>query len=203
MTNNDKVRETVPTAQPAESKAEYIERLVNEAKLWSRFAEEHSNLTKHRLQGIAMDALAFSINHRTKSLAIPSKLVGVMEVQDVLEAIYELGESRVQPLAVQHEAGKICVFYGNTRLGWIWPKHSWLWPLMAAGARVYMTKITGTDEVWKSLGCNIAIGHVAEAIRVVEGGPAPTVVRSEQGDGSASDCDWPAAIPTQARSNGR
>lgn len=203
MTNNDKVRETVPTAQPTESKAEYIERLVNEAKLWSRFAEEHSNLTKHRLQGIAMDALAFSINHGAKSLAIPSKLVGVMEAQDVLEAIVELGESRVQPLAVEPESGKICVYYGNTRLGWIWAKHGWLWPLLAAGAKVFMTRVTGTDETWKSLGCNVCIAHVAAAIRIVEGGAAPTVVRTEQGDGSAADCDWPAAIPTQARSNGR
>lgn len=204
MTNNTtKVRETAPTAQPAETKVEYIERIIAEARLWARFAEEHSNLSRHRIHAIAMDAVGFTINHNARSLAIPSKAVGTMEAQDVLEAIVELGENRVQQLTVEPESGKLCVYYGNTRLGWVWPKHAWVWPLLAAGARIYMTKVTGTDEVWKSLGLNIAIGHVAEAIRLVEGAAPPTVVRPEQGDGSAADVDWPATIPTEKRSNGR
>ena len=65
------VRDEEPGGPPFPSADLYARRLAREAEAWLRLVEERTRMRPDALVRKTLDALAFSMRHRARSLAVP------------------------------------------------------------------------------------------------------------------------------------
>jgi len=144
---------------------QYAQALYAQATAWTSFWLSHSAQPPGDLYTKAFDALAFCFLKKPAGFAVPSKLAGVSRTQKALQTLAQAGPSMGLPLEVRIAGnGRLKVFYDDQYLGYIHDKHDWLRPLLPHGASVYLLQVTGLDAPDKTLGLNVAIGFVAQAI---------------------------------------
>jgi hypothetical protein len=164
MMTSNKVRHDLQNSGSIETNDAYTRRLVTEAKQWAGYAQRNSNLSSTRVNNMALEATAFSLRYRAHSIAIPTKLVGTRALQDALELLVTTNASPWHKLDLSMSEARIEAYYEGVLLGWLWPGHVWVWPLLTVGLEVRLLTVTGTDEEWKWLGCNVVITEVTRAI---------------------------------------
>jgi hypothetical protein len=150
----------------------------------------------------AVDALRFTLAHRGRAFAVPSKLVGVSAHQETVAQLVAHAAASPRggvglPLAVFEEAGAVVVSVvmdGEPRtLGRVQSKHApWLAPLLAHGAEVVLIAVSGLGRESGPLGVNVAFTNVAVAVEAARevstatGSHPDDVVLYREADGSAA-----------------
>lgn len=178
-----------------------LRRIAQAVRLWVAFVASHSRLKTAYLRRKAREVLRFSATLTAKGLSplgvlsVPSKLVGVIRHQHKLAALKEaLNGSpdpfsirlsiRVENSRVEGSRPRLVVHHGKDPVGEIQPRHvPWLLPLLGFGLTVHVLSVTGDDS--RTLGLNVAFGHVAEALRRAEAG--------SHAESSTTQPDWPLA----------
>lgn len=113
----------------------------------------------------ALSSLAFSLQHRTHSLAVPSKLTGTAEHQRRLWKLVRARSPYGTALTLVEEDCRLLVSLGEHPLGVIQTKHlSWLRPLVPFGAGLYLLRVTGYEREGYRLSVNVVIGNVGCAL---------------------------------------
>ena len=160
--------------------------LTDQAARWADHVLEHgSKLSPSYVTRKALDAVAFSLRHGLRDLAVPTKLVGVKAHQHAVEALslYDQVPVRSRPrLAVTvGSGGSLDVFAVRSdgslqRVGRIQPKHvPWLTPLLGAplsgvweGVVVHLHAVTGLDRRARglpvTLGVNVRVSGLGAAL---------------------------------------
>ena len=170
--------------------------LTDQAAAWAEHVLATSDLPPvgacpertRRIYRKALDAVAFSLRHGLRDLAVPSKLVGVAAHQLAVESLAPHADLPVHDrprLVVSHTLDVHAVRSDRTLrpLGRIQPKHAaWLAPLLGRGATVHLHRVTGlnadgsrqpvtrgvtrrsTERVYKTLGVNVRISGLSRAL---------------------------------------
>ena len=160
--------------------------LTDQAARWADHVLEHgSRLSPSYVTRKALDAVAFSLRHGLRDLAVPTKLVGVKGHQHAVEALslYDQLPIRSRPrLAVTvGSGGSLTVSAVRSdgslqRVGRIQPKHvPWLTPLLDAplsgvweGVVVHLQAVTGLDRRARglpvTLGVNVRVSGLGAAL---------------------------------------
>ena len=160
--------------------------LTDQAARWADHVLEHgSKLSPSYVTRKALDAVAFSLRHGLRDLAVPTKLVGVKGHQHAVEALslYDQLPVRSRPrLAVTVGSdGSLAVSAVRSdgslqRVGRIQPKHvPWLTPLLDApllgvweGVVVHLQAVTGLDRRVRrlpvTLGVNVRVSGLGAAL---------------------------------------
>ena len=142
----------------------YARRIAREAEHWLSFATDRTRMKPHTLTRKALGATAFSVQRRASSFAVPSKLVGTSKHQRTLWAMVRGQVAPWTELELDDTGDGLVVRLGD-ELGEVQSKHlGWLRPLIPFGARLYLSKVTGTDYEGYSLGVNVVVGHVGHAL---------------------------------------
>ena len=151
----------------------HARRIAREAESWLALATEHTRMRPDTLTAKALGACAFSVHKRASSLAVPSKLTGTSRHQPKLRALANDPEARWAALDLDAVEGGLRASLGGAPLGLVQSKHCpWVRPLLPFGLTVYLARVTGTGAASRSyrLGCNVAFGHVGEALlRLADG----------------------------------
>lgn len=140
-----------------------------EAGRWRTFAAERTRMQSGTLDAKAFGACAFSVHHGASSLAVPSKLVGTSRHQPLLRSLSQDPNTSWLALDLGARGDHLVVSRGGRVLGRVQPKHlGWVRPLLPFGLTVHLARVTGTDASGRGrgyrLGCNVAFGHVGEAL---------------------------------------
>ena len=167
MMTSTKIHHDLFNSDKAETQDAYTRRLVTEAKLWSSYAKRNSSLGATKVHSMTLEATAFCLRHHTKSIAIPTKLVGTKSLQDELELLVTTQATSWHKLELVPSRGRIEAYYEGMLLGWLWSGHVWVWPLLTVGIEARLIAVTGTDADWKWLGCNVVLTEVVRAIDAV------------------------------------
>ena len=147
--------------------------IARQAGRWRAFAGDLSRMQPETLDTKALDACAFSVHHRASSFAVPSKLVGTSRHQQALRSLSEDSNATWLALDLDARGDDLIVSVGGRVLGRVQPKHlGWVRPLVPFGLAVYLSRVTGTGASAATggghrgyrLGCNVAFGHVGEAL---------------------------------------
>lgn len=139
--------------------------IARQAGLWRAFAAERSRMRPETLDTKALDACAFSVHHGASSFAVPSKLVGTSRHQPHLRSLSEDPAALWLALDLDARGDHLVASVGGRVLGRVQPKHlGWVRPLVPSGLRLYLSRVTGRGEGRYRLGCNVAFGHVGEAL---------------------------------------
>ena len=176
--------------------------LTDQAARWADHVLEHgSRLSPSYVTRKALDAVAFSLRHGLRDLAVPTKLVGVKAHQHAVEALslYDRLPVRSRPrLAVTvGSGGSLAVSAVRSdgslqRVGRIQPKHvPWLTPLLDAplsgvweGVVVHLQAVTGLDRRARglpvTLGVNVRVSGVGAALDALCAS-APAAPRRQRG----------------------
>lgn len=178
--------------------------LTDQAARWADHVLEHgSKLSPSYVTRKALDAVAFSLRHGLRNLAVPTKLVGVKAHQHAVEALslYDRMPVRSRPrLAVTvGSGGSLTVSAVRSdgslqRIGRIQPKHvSWLTPLLDAplsgvwecpGVTVHLQAVTGLDRRARglpvTLGVNVRVSGLGAALDALRAS-APAAPRRPRG----------------------
>ena len=142
----------------------HARRIAREAEHWLTFATDRTRMKPHTLTRKALDATAFSVQRRASSFAVPSKLVGTSKHQRTLWAMVRDHVAPWTELELDDTGDGLVARLGDV-LGEVQTKHlPWLRPLVPFGARLYLSKVTGTDYEGYSLGVNVVVGHVGHAL---------------------------------------
>ena len=122
----------------------------------------------------ALDAVAFSLRHGLRNLAVPSKLVGVAAHQLAVEALAPHANFPVHDrprLVVSHTLDVHAARSDRTLrpLGRFQPKHAaWIAPLLGRGATVHLHRVSGLDRRARglpvTLGVNVRISGLTRAL---------------------------------------
>ena len=144
-------------------------RVAREAGRWRTFAAERTRMRPGTLDVKVLDACAFSVHHGASSLAVPSKLVGTSRHQPLLRSLALDPGTSWMALDLGARGDHLVVSRGGRVLGRVQPKHlGWVRPLIPFGLTVHLARVTGTDASGQQrgyrLGCNVAFGHVGEAL---------------------------------------
>ena len=143
----------------------HARRIAREAERWSAFAAERTKMHEHTVARKALDAACFSVARRASSLAVPSKLVGTKVHQ---RRLWGLVREHVQPyteLGFDVAQDTITALYKGEPVGSVQTKHlGWLKPLVPFGARLYLSRVTGSETTGYTLGVNVVVGHVGTAL---------------------------------------
>ena len=144
-------------------------RVAREAGRWRTFAAERTRMRPGTLDAKALGACAFSVHHGASSLAVPSKLVGTSRHQHLLRSLLQNPNTSWLALDLDARGDHLVVSHGGHRLGRVQHKHlGWVRPLVPFGLTVHLARVTGTDASGPRsgyrLGCNVAFGHVGEAL---------------------------------------
>jgi hypothetical protein len=143
----------------------HARRIAREAERWTAFTTERTKMHEHTVARKALDSCAFSVARRASSLAVPSKLAGTKVHQ---RRLWGLIRKHVQPyveLDLDLAQDAITALYDGDPLGSVQTKHlSWLRPLVPFGARLYLARITGSETTGYTLGVNVVVGHVGDAL---------------------------------------
>ena len=204
------VRDGGPTSTgtPIPPDEAHARRISRESARWIAFVTERSRMRPTTLQQKGLDAACFSVAKRTSSLAIPSKLSGVRPHQRRLWAMLRERVPAWTELALDVRESKIAVLYGDEEIGAIQGKHyGWVRPLASTGARLYLARITGSERSGYTLGVNVVVGHVGQALdRLLDvlgetgfGGEGAGT-RGSSGDGAASHLSLVSSAPSVAKS---
>ena len=176
--------------------------LTDQAARWADHVLEHgSRLSPSYVTRKALDAVAFSLRHGLRDLAVPTKLVGVKAHQHAVEALslYDQLPIRSRPrLAVTvGSGGSLTVSAVRSdgslqRVGRIQPKHvPWLAPLLDAplsgvweSATVHLQAVTGLDRRARrlpvTLGVNVRVSGLGAALDALSAS-APAALRRQRG----------------------
>ncbi len=139
--------------------------IARQARSWRAFAGDRSRMQPDTLDTKAFDACAFSVHHRASSFAVPSKLVGTSRHQAALRALSADPDATWLALDLDARGDHLVVSHNSRVLGRVQPKHlGWVRPLVAFGLAVYLSRVTGRGERGYRLGCNVAFGHVGDAL---------------------------------------
>ena len=160
--------------------------LTDQAARWADHVLEHgSRLSPSYVTRKALDAVAFSLRHGLRDLAVPTKLVGVKAHQHAVEALslYDQLPIRSRPrlTVTVGSGGSLTVSAVRSdgslqRVGRIQPKHvPWLTPLLDAplsgvweGVAVHLQAVTGLDRRARglpvTLGVNVRVSGLGAAL---------------------------------------
>ena len=160
----------------------HARQIARQAERWLALATEHTRMKPGTLTAKAFGACAFSVQRRASSLAVPSKLTGASRHQPKLRALSSNPEARWAALDLDAVDDGLLASHDGAPLGLIQSKHCpWVRPLVPFGLTVYLSRVTGTEGTRRGyrLGCNVAFGHVGEALlRLADG------ARGTGGDGA-------------------
>ncbi len=147
---------------PEEARARAI---AQQAVRWIAFATERTRMRPATITQKGVESACYSVLKRASSLAIPSKLAGVGTSQRIL---WEMVRSRVPvwtPLDLDPGEKHIVVLHDGEVIGHVQPKlQGWLRALVPFGARLYLSRITGSERSGYTLGVNVVVGHTGEAL---------------------------------------
>lgn len=167
----------------------HARQIARESMHWIEFTTEHTRMRPATIQRKGLDAACFSVLKRTSSLAIPTKLSGTGAHQHQLWAMVRNRVPAWTELALDVGEDQIAVLYDETEIiGAIQNKHvNWVRPLFPFGARLYLSKVTGSERSGYTLGVNVVVGHVGHALdRLLDAlGEAGLGGDGASGDGSA------------------
>ena len=153
----------------------HAQRIAREAEHWLALATERTRMRPDTLAAKAFGACAFSVQRRASSLAIPSKLVGTSRHQSRLRALADDSTARWAALDLDAVDDGLLASRDGAPLGLVQSKHlGWVRPLVPFGLVVYLTRVTGTGGRHYRLGCNVAFGHVGDALRRLADGLSET-----------------------------
>ena len=162
------VRETAttyrtPSVPPEDAHARTI---AEQAGRWITFACERSRMAPRTVTAKALAAVAFSVQHQARSLAVPSKLAGVRGHQRRLWEIVRSGYRAYETLGVDLvSTDGITLTYDGDPVGAVQTKHvPWARPLVPFGLTVHLARVTGSDQEGYMLGVNVVFGGVGEAL---------------------------------------
>ena len=168
-------------------------RLAREADRWLAFAVGLTRMRPRTLTQKALSACAFSVHHGTRSLAVPSKLVGTSRHQGPLQEIARRAAVRGtdapwDALDLDVWDDRVAVSHDGRPLGEVQFKHlPWVLPLVPHGLSLRLTRVTGTGRTAGDrprravrLGCNVAFTGVGGALARMAGELA-----TPNGDGAA------------------
>ena len=171
---------TTPAGTRIPSADLHARRIAREAGLWRAFAGDRTRMLPPTLDAKALDACAFSVLHGASSFAVPSKLVGTSRHQPLLRSLSEPPAATWLALDIDARGDHLVASHRGRVLGRVQPKHlGWVRPLVPFGLRVYLSRVTGSGERGYRLGCNVAFGHVGDAL-------AGLLDASHGGDGAPS-----------------
>ena len=145
----------------------HARQIAREAENWLALATEHTRMKPGTLRAKAFGACAFSVQRGASSLAVPSKLTGTSRHQPRLRALAITPEARWAALDLDAVEDGLLARHDGAPLGLVQSKHlGWVRPLIPFGLTVYLSRVTGTGAAARGyqLGCNVAFGHVGEAI---------------------------------------
>ena len=151
----------------------HARQIARQAERWLTLATERTRMKPGTLTQKALGACAFSVHKRASSLAVPSKLTGTSRHQLKLRALVNTPEARWAALNLDAVEDGLLVRHDGAPLGLVQSKHlGWVRPLVPFGLTVYLARVTGTGAASRSyrLGCNVAFGHVGEALRRLASG---------------------------------
>ena len=159
----------------------HARRIAREAERWLALATEHTRMKPGTLTAKAFGACAFSVQRQASSLAVPSKLTGTSRHQPKLRALSSNPEARWAALDLDAVEDGLRASHDGAPLGLVQSKHlGWVRPLVPFGLTVYLSRVTGDGRGrGYRLGCNVAFGHVGEALRRLADG-----ARGTGGDGA-------------------
>lgn len=151
----------------------------------------------------ALSAVGFSVRHRARALAIPSKLRGVKAHQRAVSLLAHHADAHPRgglglPLDVEETAGgDLAVSFAAPdgpvlRIGIIQSKHvAWFRPLLAAGAALRLSAVTGRTP-GRTMGVNVLFAFVGRALHarrfMLDGESCPSdddVLLTRHADGRA------------------
>ena len=154
-------------------------RVAHEAERWLAFAASRTRMRTRTLTRKALSACAFSVHHRTGSLAVPSKLLGTSRHQGRLRTLADIqgADALWDVLDLDVQDDRVGVLHGGRPLGEVQSKHlPWVRPLVPFGLGLRLVRVTGTDRARGGhygralrLGCNVAITGVGEALAQMAG----------------------------------
>ena len=165
-----------------------VARLVAEARRWLAFATSRGLPLPYACEK-ALSAVALSVRLALPArpdtevgdgeacggiiaFAIPTKLVGTSAFQASLRALRATRAPAGTPLRLSVDRGRVAVFAdgrsGGRLLGLVQPKHAWLAPLVGHGATAVLLRVTGDPERGHTLGVNVALVGLGEAVRACE-----------------------------------
>lgn len=163
---------------PSDARSEWRspEALVRLASRWARFAAERVRPGSLDPFEKALGALAFALASRSRSLAIPTKLIGVRACQTAIRALAASGAPfgfRLEMRAAPGEDGEphIEVSVGLPGqpvrvLGHVQQKHlPWMNPLLPLGLECRLIRVTGDAARGHTHGVNVAVTGIDEALR--------------------------------------
>ncbi|MDT0631451.1 DUF6166 domain-containing protein [Rubrivirga litoralis] len=165
----------------------HARQIAREAERWLALATERTRMRPDTLTAKAFTACAFSVQRRASSLAVPSKLTGTSRHQPRLRALANDPEARWAALDLDAVEDGLRASRDGMPLGLVQSKHlGWVRPLVPFGLTVYLSRVTGGGGGrGYRLGCNVAFGHVGEALRRLadgaSGGDGASVVPSVDG----------------------
>ena len=145
----------------------HARQIAHEAERWLVLATERTRMKPGTLTAKAFCACAFSVHKRASSLAVPSKLTGTSRHQRRLRALVNTPGARWAALDLDAVEDGLLVRHDGAPLGLVQSKHlGWVRPLVPFGLTVYLSRVTGDGRGrGYRLGCNVAFGHVGEALR--------------------------------------
>ncbi len=159
------VRERTTTGPRIPSADLHARRIAREAEDWLTLARERTRMAETTLVAKALQATAFSVQHRANSFAVPSKLVGTAKHQRALWALVSEPPAPWTKLTATVQAGGgVTVSLGGETLGEVQAKHAWARPLIPFGLAVHMSRVTGHENQGYRLGCNVVFAHVGAAV---------------------------------------
>ena len=139
-------------------------KLTLQTIVWATFVKAHAENKRLAICSKACESLLFSITHHAKSFAVPSKLVGVSDYQEALYSLHRQEASFGLHLDLEMQGGRLAAFHEGAMLGYVQDKHDWLKLLLPYGVRLYLIRVTGTQDEQHTLGINVAFGAVVGAI---------------------------------------
>lgn len=150
------------TIPPDEAHARHI---ACEAARWIAFATERTKMLPATVQQKGIAAACYSTLKHASSLAVPTKLAGTRAHQRRLWAMLRERVPAWTELTLDVRESEIVVLYGDEKIGAIQGKHyGWVRPLASTGARLYLSKITGSERSGYTLGVNVVVGHVGHSL---------------------------------------
>jgi hypothetical protein len=194
------------TAAPTLPRTQSADSLTDQAARWADHVLKTSALPPPYVTRKALGAVAFSLRHGLRDLAVPTKLVGVRAHQHAVEALtlYDqlpvLARPRLVVIASPDRAelavhavppapGGGASDGSFQRVGQIQPKHaSWLAPLLGdeecPGATVHLHAVTGLDRRARglpvTLGVNVRVSGLNVGLdRLARSGGALRVTPSD------------------------
>ena len=187
----------------------HARQIAREAERWLALATGRTRMRPDTLAAKALGACAFSVQRRASSLAVPSKLTGTSRHQSRLRALANDPEARWAALDLDAVEDGLRASHDGAPLGLVQSKHlGWVRPLVPFGLTVHLSRVTGSGGGrGYRLGCNVAFGHVGEALRRLasgaSGGDGAPVVPSVDGRSPlrlvvpGEACPQPIGVPVR------